>query len=342
MHMRIIAGTALLCALSSGAFAQGEIVEITPHRHLTEEERIERMGMNTVSTVMLVGAGETVEISYTATHPLSCDTGPLRSNGKGDPQHLVRFALPAGSHRASIDLTTSPGWAPWSQNYLVACMGTAGSTAELGRAVFTSARLTTIVRVARKHLRLPEEYQASSAHTLRGYRIVGIPLGYIVLAAALFGIFLMSKLRRERALSRSLAIVLVCALGYQAWFSMDLVTMTAMHLRTWASDGTYAQLGSVEEIAHTIRREAEARDIERFVLVCTSESDFYEKALRYFLYPSSVSRDPESLAAATFIVVHAQPGWYEEDGVLHCGRVEGPARFLQKFPDGSVLFAITR
>jgi hypothetical protein len=335
--LRLFVLTVLLTAPVQGA-AQG-ILRVVPRTELSESTRIDRSRMKSVPAIVITAAGEEVQIAYSAGGDISCDIGPLRADGKGDPQDLVHFTLPAGKRTAAIDLTMSPGWAPWSQPYLLACMEYEGDQTAFGDPIFVPARLTTIARTALQHLGKSEVYQASSVHTLRGYRTIGIPLGLVLTLCAGIAIVAIRKWKAANALVPSLVVLLATAFVYQSWFALDLLTMTSEHLLAWENEGTYSQLGSVEMTAESIRRAAFEAHVVPSVFVCTTGSDFYTKALRYFLAPGEVFQHPEHLATARFIVVHDAPGWSTEDGVLRCGRIEGGVRKIQEFPDGSVLFA---
>jgi hypothetical protein len=126
---------------------------------------------------------------------------------------------------------------------------------------------------------------------------------------------------------------------YQAWFSVDLLRFTSSHLTDWTQSGTYGALGAVQSIALEIRNESMQAGKASSVFVCTADSDFFTKALRYFLYPATVSLFSEDAPKSNFIVVKNQLEWREDAGLLACRGVEVSARRLQDFPDGSILFA---
>ncbi len=334
----LIITVALLVLHTPSAHAQS-IVDVSPTRTLTTEQQSKRADLTDMGAVVLSGAGESLTLTYSSAAELLCGTGPLRTDGLGDPQDLIHFTLPSGENTARIDLSISSGWAPWTQQYYFSCLGPAGTRVEFGKVTFTPAKISTLLTAAVRHVGIREEFQVATTHTLRGYRITGIPLGALILLPCLLAVFVLRKWKKQQALLPCLAVLLIGMLLYQVWFSIDLLRFTSSHLARWNHDGTYESLGAVQSIAQEIRKESKQTGKAPSVFVCTSEPDFFTKALRYFLYPAAVSIAPEDVPVSNFIVVKNQPQWHEEKGILTCGRIEGPARRLQDFPDGTVLFA---
>jgi hypothetical protein len=155
--------------------------------------------------------------------------------------------------------------------------------------------------------------------------------------------------RKGRRLQAFLIVILVIHALYGLRFSVDLVRFTHEHLSAYAR-GEYDEAGSIYMVAPVVQELAAKNPTETTLFVCRSGTNYKEKILRYFVYPTVVSSDASSAAGADFALAMDTDKWSVEtvtesgnvDQFLLCGDLRLKAQTLESFPDGSILFALTR
>jgi hypothetical protein len=254
---------------------------------------------------------------------------------------MLHFTLPPGELQdVTVDLTPTPGWSPFPQQYhLFFASPIGGQDAEIKAMTFLPWSFRSLLRAALRHLAIREVFQVSTFHALSGESVLGFSLAFllgiaVVIAAVIFSVF------RKQGSCALLALTIGC-LAYAAWFGVDLARFTTQNLTEWYGQGTYAKAGAVTGVAKTIRVEAAKSATPLFIEVCHDAMNFYPKMLRYFLYPIPVSTELKDIPRATHVVVASKLQWSYDGKTLVCGAIAKPAKEIATFPDGSVLFAVT-
>ncbi len=164
--------------------------------------------------------------------------------------------------------------------------------------------------------------------------LLGIPTLLCVLAALAF-------VPGQRKWQSAFAILALAPLLYSARFSLDLLSHTHQHLSSWYTDETYDEMGSVLSISRELRK---LPDIKLYV--CRDGTNYKEKLLRYHTYPLQLSAEGWMAKQATHVLVMNKLKWKYNPlnqltpQNLFCGDVAAKAALMQRFADGSELFAI--
>lgn len=319
-------------------------LSITPTFDLTAEEAQARATAAEHTDLVFEGRGDRLAIRYTSTVRIDVDLAPRRRGSGFDPAEMLHATLPPGTHEAVIDLTPTPGWSPFHQEYLVSFFSPAGGEeAEIEDVTFLPWTWGSVLRALSAHLRIREVFQVSTFHALRGYNILGFSVAFLVGAlTSIAAVLVFLRRGSQKALLPILMTASIGCLAYSAWFGVDLARFTAENLREWYGEGTYGKAGAALQVAEAVRREERKSMTPLFIEVCHDSTDFYTKMLRYALYPIPVSMKPEDIPRATHVVVAQKLQWSFRDGILTCGNITGPATKLRSFPDGSILFVSVR
>lgn len=291
------------------------------------------------ASVRISGKGSAFRITYRATEPLTIFMTPLQADDRFSPSDFLTFTLPiSDSSAATIDLTVSPGWSPREQMWLLHIL-TKNEEADAGFSTmdFVPSSPLTVVRAFLRHSFKTEPYTPSSYHALLGYRAYGYDLTFIFgiilfVVCAIVAIFAKRKMK--------IASVLLVLVGFQMLyglrFGIDLVRYAAEHIPGYAA-GTYDEAGSVYQIATVLREEK-----MHSVFVCRSGTNYKEKILRYAAYPIVVTSDPTLLDGADAVMIMNAANWRFDGSSLFCDDLFVKATKASDFPDGSILFRVTR
>lgn len=341
LHSSFRAAVLLISALPIAAFAQDTV--ITPERVDSSEpvQRALEENKGHANTV-IEGKGKAIRISYRASEPLVLFLVPLKTDNAFVPTDYVKFTLPeTTAGEILVDLTVSPGWSPAEHRYYVEIL----SKNETVDAAFTGMEFVpgsffSGVQAAFTHLFTREPYTPSSYHAIRGYRIFGVSLtvlmGTILLIAV--GTALALSTGETKLQNTLLVLFILCGL-YNLRFGIDLLRFTGQHLSEYGN-GTYDEAGSVYEVARAIKKLEQGSEGNPTVFVCRDGTNFKEKILRYFAYPTQITSDEADAKSATVVAVMDEMNWSEEGGVLKCGPINAAAQKLSEFSDGTILFRI--
>lgn len=290
------------------------------------------------ASTKLEGQGATLRITYVASEPLTVYTVPVNAAGQFAPHDFLTFMLPATEEgTVDIDLTVSPGWKPKTQTWVMHILTKENADAGFADVQFIRAGSASVALASVRHAFTVEPYSPSTYHGLRGYRVFGKDLtiiaGIILLVASGLTALIAAKGRR-------LQTVLVLLIGFQALyglrFGIDLLRFSVEHTTGYAA-GLYDEAGSVYRIAPVIRSLEATK-----VFVCRSGTSYKEKILRYFSYPVRVSADPKNVTDADAALVMNAYDWSFDGVTLRCDDLTLKTTKHSVFPDGSVLFTLTR
>ncbi len=324
------------------ALCSAEAMLIAPTLELTPQEGRQRLEGTERSSILLRGTGDRLSIFYTSPVRTAIAFLPIRRGNGYDPAEMAHFSLPPTDNgQAIVDLTVTPGWWPFAQEYKVFFFNAPGR-AQITAIDFVPWTWTGLLSGVVTHIAIRETYQVSTFHTLRGSSVLSLPLTGLLDVATVIAAACIFWLRRKNPLLPVLTSLIVGCLVYTAWFAIDLARFSVGHLHAWTVERTYSKEGAAQAMAGTIESEAKKSSAPLLVFVCTDLTDFYAKTLRYFLYPVPVSVKNEDIARATHIVVAEKVIWTYADDILNCGPVGGKARKIAELNDGSVLFASTK
>ena len=292
---------------------------------------------------IIEGDGNLLHMLYTSSVQIHAFMAPFRTEEAYNPKDMVRFVLPAHAQGdVLIDLAASPAWSSGSHRYFLAFFSTSTeSDTAFHTMEFGYSDGPVLLGAAAAHFVQPEQLRFSSYHLLSGWRVLGMPVALIaglltLLVAAATWLASGKTVRARRAVS----VLLWAILLYQARFALDLTRATARNLSSWSRTGVYSDEGSVTLVADAVREAMAIRSTPSLLSVCHDTTNLYAKALRYFLAPLPVALhdDPK----ATHVLVYQKFLWSFENGILTCGGIKAPAKELQKFPDGSILYSLER
>ncbi len=339
VRFRLFLIGAIFLATPVAGFAEKE-VHLTPTLELNQEDAARRLASPKTQTMQVEGAGAKLKITYSSSLPIDVDIAPMVKTSSFDPADLGHTTLPAGQYMvALIDLTVAPSWKPWGSRYYLAFFVNAQNVdAEMQEITVVPGGFGTIFKTAFRHLFEVEEYQVATPHALRGHRIIGFSLTFLTGLALILAVVVLFV--RKKGSDAILAACMMAVLFYSAVFGLDALRFTTDHLGEWWGQHTYAQAGSVYQVADELRAENERGHAVQGVYVCTTSTDYMTKVLRYLLYPTPVSIAAEQVNTSTHMLVTGIGDWSYENGLLHCGRIDGPATKVREFADGSVLFSV--
>lgn len=304
------------------------------------------------ASTKLEGRGGTLRLTYQASQPITIYMVPLNAQGGFVPTDFLLFTMPpTDSETVEIDLTVSPGWSPRKTTWLLHLLTKdERSIAGFVSIEFVPTSAGKIISTMMRHFFTAEPYTPSSYHALYGYRAftfsVTIILGILLMVmCALVAVFT-SKGRRLQTL---LLLVLLMHALYGLRFSVDLVRFTHEHLSAYAR-GEYDEAGSIYRVAPVVRELAAKNPSATTLFVCRSGTNYKEKILRYFVYPTVVTSETNAAALADFALAMDTDKWSLEtvtesntvDQFLLCGDLRLKVQTLESFPDGSILFALLR
>ena len=310
------------------------------------------------ASTKIEGAGGILRLTYIASDELKVYMVPLSTEGRFVPNEFLRLALPATEgDTVEIDLTVSPGWRPSKTTWIVHLL-TKNEETDAGFAAieFVPVSLLETIAASFQHIFTAEPYSPSTYHAVRGYRVFGndatVIMGILLLIVA--GATLLRAKKSTKL--RTLVIVILTFQGlYGLRFGLDLLRFSSEHASGYAQ-GFYDEAGSVHQITPVLRilvsENPMKSEAETTVFVCRSGTNFKEKILRYFSYPIRISSDVNDAKTSDFALVMNADDWSfdavlseEEktnDEVLRCGDLSMKAQKLREFPDGSILFSISR
>ncbi len=294
----------------------------------------------TQTSMTTEGKGGYLHIVYSSSQPFDLLIAPFRSSRGYLPIDLSRVHMPAGKHRdVRIDLTGSPLWSPGQHKYYL-LFGSAQKSVDTAveDMSFLPTPLLQVPIIAVRQFFEAESYQISSYHTLLGYRVLTVSV--TLLGGCIVLLTLLMLLIRKAQPSTLLGVLVLAMLAYNMRFSLDLIRFTAHHLQQWYGEGLYSRAGAVVHIAQDVQADQQKHSFGApYVYVCTDDTNYYAKMLRYHAYPVTVATDLQSDAPLTHVLVHHSQ-WSETGGTLHCGQFEGTVRKLADYPDNTHLYSL--
>ncbi len=290
------------------------------------------------------GAGGKIRISYAAGMPLHGYVAIMSDDWNYNPADMYSFQLPAAEDGiAIVDLTALTTWTPSKHRYYLSFLTTAeNSDAQFKEMALLQPTAVETIGAAFRHFLTLEPYWVSSAHLLRGYRVLNTPFVNIEAFILLVTVFLIFVLKRFRNISSLFSVLLVLSFFYTARFTTDFTILSIRHLHEWFTVHTYAQAGDLYSVADLLKTESKKSSQPLAVSVCFSSTDYYAKLLRYLVYPMPVTMTGTLLPATTHVVVSHDLQWSESGSILHCGGIHQKAAKIKSFSDGTLLYSITR
>jgi hypothetical protein len=288
------------------------------------------------------GNGAKLTIGYTSSIPLNAYIAVIEDNGTYNPADLYQFALPAAHAGAVIvDLTALSTWSPGSHSYSLSFLSDAEHTdATFNEMTFVPGGVADTVGAATKGIFQIEPFWVSSAHILRGYRILDVPFSIILgCTAILVAVMLLVWKRKTSGIAIALMVMLVGIFLYDIRFVGDLTIFSVDHTKHWLTDGTYGEAQDLYTAASMVKEEAK-KGHAGSISVCFDSTDYYAKLLRYFVYPMHVTMTGALKADTAQVLVTHKLTWSYDGNILHCDSINAPATLVKDFADGSHLYLI--
>ena len=324
--------------------AQGEEVFLVPKViDASEPIRTALQENKGYTSTTLHGKGASLHLQYSASEDITFFLVPIATNKSYVPNDTVLTVLPKGERKnVTIDLTVSPGWSPWQEDYMLQMLTPSKEAdASFFEVDFFDASIVTTIKAALQHFWTLEPYSPSSYHALRGYRILGISLpiiaGVFIIACSIFMVIFRTKI------SASLLpnFLIITTLLIAARSTIDDVRFSKQHLFEYFTKGTYDEAGSIFTIAEFLKANT---DDDARIYICREGTNFQEKLLRYAVYPRHVSDLKNDAQTATHVLITDRRSWSFDDknSSLVCGDLsEAKIESKEKFVDGSLLFTLT-
>ena len=329
---RMVLALALLLVPALAVAAQAAVTLVSDDVLLAQ--RLSGASSKAVTTVH--GAGDRLTLSSTADADFDLYIFPLQMDGTADTKGALHAVIPGGTaQEASVDLTVSPAWTMGERAYKVYVLSGGAKPVSLFRVEINQDPGRNWAGIALRQFLQPEMYRPSSYHRLAGYHILGfsfgVLLGILLLVLAAVAAFIKRRL--------VLPILLTGFLLYGARVSADLLGWSVSHVIEWRGGGTYEQAGSMYQIA-SVLQVPYARDAKRPIslALCHDGSSYLPTLLQYLVYPIPVAM--QRTEATTHLLVMQKVDWDFHDGTLRCGKETMHAQSIEKFPDGSILYAL--
>jgi len=273
----------------------------------------------------------------------------MKEDGSFTPTDFLLMTLPATDNgTVEIDLTVSPSWSPrtttWRLHLLTKDEHSVAGFMSIEFVPASSVQLlTTIVR----HIFTADPYTPSSYHALHGYKVLAKDMTIIVgIALLISGILALVLTKSQKRVRTLLAILLFFHALYGLRFGIDQLRFTHEHLTGYARN-EYDEAGSIYAVAEAVNDiTAQNLDTSTTLFVCRTGTNYTEKILRYFVYPTVVTSDAGTASTADLVLAMDSDEWRveskEDTQTLHCRDLALPVRPLAEFADGSILFTLLR
>jgi|GEM_PF-5680163 len=288
--------------------------------------------------------GQFLYIEYASDKPVEVLIAPFRTEGEYNPRDLVHAHLePGAEQKFLIDVSGSPQWSPWAASYFVWFVAEDDSTNMAVQNMESSKGAMYMLPVlALQQFFTLERFQASVFHSLYGIYVLGKPvipfIGIFVVFLCIF--FFVRAHKKHTSYSLPLFILIGGILFFQLRSGIDMLRYTMQHIQSWNESGTFEQLGASYSVARILEQEQAThlqQDITAYV--CSNDSDYYTKAVRYAAYPIEIQYAPKEDVTLTHVVVHHSDYTFEND-ILTCKTFSGFARLLEEFADGARLYSL--
>lgn len=344
MRWMLLSFTSFALFLSGFSLAHAAETHIRPSRALSSDQYTILAGYQESADGTVVGRGAFLKIVYSSSIELNGYVAIMHDDATYNPAEMNSFTLPADSDgTAIIDLRTLPTWTPGTHIFYLSFLSSSAQTdTQFKEMTLIAPQFTDTISAAFSHLFAVEPYWVSSAHLLRGYSMLHVSFSLIlgIILVLLTVIVILRK--RSASIPLILTWLLLFSFFYSTRVAADLAIHTVAHIKDWSTSHTYAQAGDLYSAAEVLKKDIEARGTPASVSVCFSSTDYYAKLLRYLLYPVPVILEGKLTPDTTHVLVTHDLDWDETDGVLRCGSINAPVTLIQSFPDGSVLYSITR
>jgi len=270
------------------------------------------------ASVDLSGKGADLKINYSSPSPLSIYILFLNDDGSVNPREIVSAELPKGTAVESlIPLSQTRGWSWGERKYKLHFLTDKGVVPAISKVEISGS--PSLIDGIKQFFAL-EPFTPSSYHRLSGYKLFGISF---TLALTLILIILLFFRRKKHVMN----VIIILILLFNVRFSMDLLRYTKINL----SSDTYSTAGSAYQIADYFK----SNEINSIQL-CSDGNTYFPTILKYAGYPLSVNSE------ADHVLIRNAFKWSFENGNLTCGDLTAPATQISKFPDGSILFKLSK
>lgn len=329
----VLAGAAQSCFAADAA--------IRPALALSSDQYHILASYKEYSQGFIQGNGSTLKIAYHAGLPLTAYIAIVNADGTYNPADLYEFALPAANQQSvTVDLTALTTWSPGTHSYFLSFLSNTEHTdASFSEMTFMPGGAGDVIRAAAFDFVQIEPYWVSSAHLLRGYRILNVPFAVVLGGIVLFLCLVFIAWKHGRAAPLVLMTMLTGVLLYDIRFTADLTVWSADHLRQWTMHHEYGEAQDIYSAADTVK-DAASKTPSAAVSVCFDSTDYYAKLLRYLVYPVPVTMTGTLKTTTTQVLVTHKINWTYQNGALHCGAIDAPAVLMKDFPDGSHLYSV--
>lgn len=314
-----------------------DILHITPTLTLhLDETFLADKKLSEEWKVNLEGRGSELILDYRASAPVDLWIAfPLQFPLMGQDEDLTfdflqmlyaRLPEAEENRSVSIDLTHSPAWSPFRKTHVLYFDGAVGTKISVRDMSLKTESGWKLLATAARHVSLGEEITSKTINRLMGYRIMNVPLPFLlgILLVAMSVVFLLRK-NIDAILLASLCLLLL----YDARFSWDLLRIRLQDVREWTEKGTYRHLEQTHNVADLLGDEHAGT-----IAVCDEGPNLYIKHLRYLLYPTVVRNADEVWGEATHGVFFFSAAADERtEGTMRCGKLLRRGKILQKFGD---------
>lgn len=312
---------------------------ITPELALSSDQYGVLSSYKQFSEGSIAGAGARLSFEYSTSDELNAYIAILDDTGFYNPADLYHFVLPATQgQRVHVKLNALTTWSPGHHVYYINFVSNAETTdAQFGQMLVTPSTFIQTVGAIITHPFSLEPFWVSSAHLLRGYRILSTSLSAILGLILCIGIAVLLIIKRKEALYQLLGILVAAVLLYNLRVSTDLTIHSVKHLHSWMTNYSYGEARDTYGAADSLI----ADEIEnKNVSVCFDSTDYFAKLFRYLVYPVPVTMTSDITENTTHVLVTHALEWNYENGILQCGNINKAATKISEFPDGTVLFSL--
>lgn len=258
------------------------------------------------------GKGSDLIIDYSSSDKVELFIMFVDKRGNINPREIVYAELPEGITQATIPISKTRGWKNGERTYKLHFI-----KKEESDTVINNAQIAGGFSFSNgiKQLFTPEPFTPSSYHRLSGYRIFGYSLTLIVTIIIALAFITCISLKRKRL---GIIIVITGILILNTRFSLDLIKYTHTNL----TSETYATAGSAYDLAGFLK----SQSIES-VQLCSDSNSYFRTIFNYAAYPMVIDDKSE------YVIVH---------NALDCELINESSTLIKEFPDGSILYKLSK
>ncbi|HCI04307.1 MAG: hypothetical protein QF755_05565 [Candidatus Peribacteraceae bacterium] len=273
------------------------------------------------ASVDLNGKGADLLINYSSPAPLSVYILFLNEDGSVNPRDIVSAQLPKGEVESVIPLSQTRGWSLGERKYKLHMITEKNIEPSISKLKLEGS--PSLADGLKQFFAL-EPFTPSSYHRLSGYKFFGISFTLLLTLTLALALALTLIFRKKK---HAMTAIIILILIFNARFSLDLLRYTKENLTA----ETYSTAGSAYQIADYFKSNG-IKDVQ----LCSDGNTYFPTILKYAGYPLNIPDESEH------VLVRNAYEWSFENGNLTCGELNAPATSLMEFPDGSILFKLSK